>query len=339
MNRNDVAKKAGVSGATVSRVFNSPDSVSTDTRDRVYKAAEELGYHPNVIASNFVRGISGNVGVVIPQIPHVHIFSVYYFSEVLSGIGESLRQHGYDLMLFFHNTREEGENDYLPYFRGGKVDGCILLGTRQDDKGLLKLQQAGLKFCLVNNYLPDSGISFIDVDNRAGSYEAVTHLLELGHRNIAFLNGPPYYSNSIDRYEGYSRALRQKGMEIDPCNLLEGNYGRKSGYAAAAKFLQLRNRPTALFAANDRMAAGILQGFRDRGLRIPQDVSLVGYDDSDIATMAEPQLTTVRIPFYELGSRCAEEFVKVLQNRTDESFSIFIKPRLIKRASTAICLL
>lgn len=333
-NRNDVARKAGVSGATVSRVFNDPDCVSAETREKVMNAAHELNYHPNVIASNFVKGISGNIGVVMPYIPNVHIFSVYYFSEILSGIGEALAEYGYDLVLFFNKPDNEGRNDYSRYFKGKKVDGCILLGTHRDDIGLLELRKTRHKFCLINNYIENSSISFVDVDNVYGSYEAVSHLIKLGHRNIAFLNGPSCYSNSIDRRAGYLKALKEHNIPVKDEFFIEGNYGKKSGYNASEKIIKLKNMPTAVFAANDRMAAGLMQGLREKGVRIPQDIAVTGYDDADIATIVEPQLTTVRIPFFELGRRCVDEFIKIINNECREKFDVFIKPELIIRESS-----
>jgi LacI family transcriptional regulator len=333
-NRNDVAKRAGVSGATVSRVFNNPGSVSPETREKVMKACEELNYHPNVIASNFVRGISGNIGVIIPYIPNVHIFSVYYFSELLSGIGEALQQNGYDLLLFFHKTGADTENEYAQYFNGGKVDGCILLGTHRNDFGLIKLRESGCKFCMVNNYIENSGISFIDVDNTKGSRDAVEYLIRLGHREIAFLNGPAHFSNSVDRMKGYTDALGKYDIPLKSEYLLEGNYGKKSGYTAAKKILSLDRRPTAVFAGNDRMAAGLVYGLKEQGVRTPEDIAVIGYDDSDTATLVDPNLTTVHIPFFEIGKRCVEEFIRLIQEPTEASFEIFVEPELVVRKSS-----
>lgn len=333
-NRNDVARKAGVSGATVSRVFNNPDSVSPETRSKVQKACEELKYHPNVIASNFVKGISGNIGVIIPHIPNIHIFSVYYFSELLSGIGEALAEKGYDLLLFFHKVRRNVENDYLQYFKGGKIDGCILLGTHRNDTGLLKLKDTDYKFCMVNNYIQNSGISFIDVDNVKGSYEAVNHLIKLGHRDIAFLNGPSHFSNSIDRQTGYLKALREHNISFDNQYMLEGTYGKKSGYLAASLIAKMKSPPTAVFSGNDRMAAGLVQGLKEKGIKIPEDIAVIGYDDSDTASILEPKLTSVRIPFYEIGKRCVCEFVKLINGEAQDGFQIFIDPQLVVRASS-----
>ena len=298
------------------------------------RAAAELNYHPNLIASNFVKGVSGNIGVIIPNIPNVHIFSVYYFSELLSGIGEALEENGYNLMLFFCKADEKGISDYSAYFKSGKVDGCVLLGTRRNDAGILSLQDMGYKFCLVNSYIEGSDISFIDVDNVTGSYEAVNHLISLGHRRIAFLNGPENYTNSIDRLAGYKKALEENKIPFDTKNVILGNYGKKSGYKASGDILKFRKMPTAVFTGNDRMAAGLIQGLTDRGLKIPGDISIAGYDDSDISTIVQPALTTVHIPFFEMGKRCIREFIKQVKGEQSGGFKVLIKPELIVREST-----
>lgn len=333
VNRNDVARRAGVSGATVSRAFNNPESVGENTREKVMKAAVELDYHPNLIASNFVKGVSGNIGVIIPQIPNVHIFSVYYFSELLSGIGESLEEQGYNLMLFFCRTREDGRNDYSGYFKSGKVDGCIFLGTRRNDEGLLHIKEAGYELCLVNNYIEDSEISYIDVDNIDGSYAAVKHLIGLGHRRIAILNGPDTFTNSLDRLAGYKKALEESDIPLDEELIFRGNYGKKSGYNLSNQILSLKRVPTAIFCGNDRMAAGLIQGLNEKDLKIPRDISVVGYDDSDISTIVQPALTTVHIPFYEMGKSCVNEFVSQVKGNKSTGFRVLIKPELIIRGS------
>ena len=336
--RNDVAKKACVSGATVSRVFNNPDSVSQSTRDKVIQAAKELNYHPNIIASNFTKGISGNIGVVVPKIPNVRIFSVYYFAELLNGIGECLSEQGYNLVLFYHemgNFHKLTGGDYTNYFTGGKVDGCILLGTYYNDSALINLKKTHHKFCLINNYIKNTDISFIDVDNVNGSIIAVNHLINLGHKKIAFLNGPNSYINSIDRLKGYKLALESNDISFDESLIFEGNYGRKSGYYAAKRMLEINNRPSSVFVGNDRMAAGLVQGFSEEGVKVPEDISVLGYDDSDIATLITPQLTTMHVSFYELGKKCASEFVKYIKGDKNV-FGIYMKPELIIRNSTAM---
>lgn len=337
-----------MSGATVSRVFNKPGSVSPSTREKVLKAAKELDYYPNIIATSLIKGISRNIGVVIPRIRNIHMLSVYYFAELLGGIGDALAKRGYNLILLYHDIDTDicaknggnsampaiPENDYTKYFKGNKVDGCILLGTFANDPSLLKLKKEGYRFCLINNYVENSGINYVDADNVKGSYETVKYLISLGHGNIAFLNGPMYYTNSIDRLKGYKKALEECNIPFNRELLFEGNYGRKSGYYAAKKIISVKNPPSAVFVSNDRMAAGLLQGLLENGVKVPDDISIVGYDDSDIATVVTPQLTTVHVPFYEMGNRCADEFIKYIKGE-NACFRIFMQPEIVIRKSSS----
>ena len=329
-----MAVKAGVSGATVSRVFNRPESVSPSTREKVLKAAKDLDYHPNVIATNFIKGISGNIGVIIPRIKNIHMLSVYYFAELLGGIGDALSRRGYNLVLLYHDITGPvmPGNDYTTYFKEDNVDGGIVLGTFANEPSLVKLKEEGYRFCLINNYIENSGISYADADNLKGSYKAVKYLINLGHEKIAFLNGPMYYTNSIDRLKGYKRAMEEHGIPFNRELLFEGNYGRKSGYTAARKILSAKSPPSAIFVSNDRMAAGLLQGLLESGVKVPGDISIVGYDDSDVATVVTPQLTTVHVSFYEIGYRCADELVKCIKGEKDY-FGISVQPKIVIRKS------
>ena len=331
-NRNDVARAAGVSGATVSRVFGQTGQVSENTRELVVKAAKELGYTPNIVARNFVKRSSGNIGVVVPMIPKVHIFSVHYFSELLSGIGEALSEKGFGLLLMFRKIGLQQTDGFSQFFSGGKVDGCIMLGTTTDDWPLLLEEEH--HFCLINNYLKNKEISFIDTDNVYGAYAAVSYLRSLGHTRIAFLNGPRNFTNSIDREKGYMSVLEADKLPVVPEYMLEGNYGYKSGVAAADAIVSIKNRPSAVFAANDRMAAGLITGLKRRDIRVPEDISIIGYDDSDIASTTVPAITTVKIPFYDMGYECGIRFIELISSKGEKRFQVFIKPGLVIRDST-----
>ena len=331
-NRNDVAKAAGVSGATVSRVFGNTGPVSEQTRQVVFKTAKELGYSPNIVARNFVKRSSGNIGVVVPMIPKVHIFSVHYFSELLSGIGEALSEKGFGLLLMFRRMEADHGEGFTSFFSGGRVDGCILLGTTKDDWPLLEKEKH--YFCLINNYLKEKDISFIDTDNVYGSFMAVSHLISLGHTKIALLNGPKKFTNSIDREKGYLNALDAYKIPVVPEYFYEGNYGYKSGVTVAEAMIRSANMPSAVFAANDRMAAGLIAGLKQKRIKVPEDISVIGYDDSDIASTTVPAITTVRIPFYEMGYECGMKFIELMESKGEKKFQVFIKPELVIREST-----
>ncbi|MFD1954340.1 LacI family DNA-binding transcriptional regulator [Paenibacillus thailandensis] len=304
-----MAKLAGVSEATVSRVLNGVGPIKEETRRKVREAAERLGYVPSSIARQFAKRKSGNIGVILPFVPKVHLFSTYYFSEILSGIGEAAGRLSYDLLLIFRDRN--GPPDYAKLFRMRKIDACIILGaqnTPEEREALAELHAEGFPFCLVNQRFDEEGYLSVDADHRAGSYEAVRHLIVRGFRRIAMMNGPETYSNSGDRYAGYVKAHLEGGLEIDRERLFIGNYSSKSGYAASPSIAEQvkLGRIDAVFAANDRMAIGLVNGLREHGVEAGCDVAVVGYDDSDGSRIVHPRLTTVSVPFYEMGQKAAE---------------------------------
>nr|WP_272880354.1 LacI family DNA-binding transcriptional regulator [Paenibacillus azoreducens] len=310
--RKSVAEMAGVSEATVSRVFNNVGPIREETRCKVLEAADKLGYYPNAIAQSFARRKSGNLGVILPYVPKVHLFSTYYFSEILNGIGEQVRELRYDMLLIFRKPGDD--NGYIELFRSQKVDACVLLGTTdtpKERKSLKALEEAGYPFCLVNQHFEGEHFLEVDAGHERGAYEAVKHLLDEGFRKIAFLNGPAEYSNSTDRLRGYVRAMTEAGRisqgeklgrAVPPEWLDTGNYSRTSGYEAASRFFHNRQQIDAVFAANDRMAIGLMQGFRDLGIAPGRDIAIVGYDNSDGARITDPPLTSVDVPFYRMGA-------------------------------------
>ncbi|MEK8132125.1 LacI family DNA-binding transcriptional regulator [Paenibacillus filicis] len=329
--RKEVAAMAGVSEATVSRVFNGVGPMKEATKQKVLEAAAALNYHPNAIAQNFARRRSGNLGVVLPYVPKVHIFSTYYFAEVLSGIGEQARNSGYDMLLMF---RAPGEgSDYSGFFRSHKVDGCIILGatdTPQEREELRKLEEFSYPYCLVNQQYPGEDFHLVDADHVQGSYEAVRYLIGEQHRRIAFLNGSPEYSNSADRWQGYKRAMKESGLlqpELErPGDMpdgwyYEGNYSRKSGVAAAHKLAAYlaSGEIDGIFASNDRMAIGLIQGLRELGYQPGQHYSIIGYDDSEASRVTDPPLTTVAVPFYEMGFLAAKRVLDRLNANGQEA--------------------
>lgn len=311
--RKEVAERAGVSEATVSRVLNGVGPVREKTRRRVLEAAEALGYRPNAVARNFALGRSGHFGVVVPHIPKVHLFSTHYFSELLSGIGEAAGRMGYGLLLLFRNPDERF--DYETLFREKRVDALLVLGSRDtpaEREELLKLRKTGAPFCLVSQYVPGERLPSVDADHVSGARAAVRHLVALGCRRIAFLNGPAVYSNSRDRLIGYRAALEEAGIAYDPDLVVEADYSRTGGARAAEeRIAPIVGRLDAVFAANDRMAIGLVQVLKARGVAVGRDLAVVGYDDSDDARLCDPPLSTVRVPLYEMGRAAAERVLRL----------------------------
>jgi DNA-binding LacI/PurR family transcriptional regulator len=333
--RKDVALAAGVSEATVSRVLNGIGPMREDTKQRVLQVVRELNYYPNAIAQSFARRRSGNLGVILPYVPKVHLFSTHYFAEILSGIGEAVQQKGYDLLLLFRSS--ELEQDYTSLFYSQKVDACIILGSNDSpnsEKALQQLWEQNLPFCLVNQHFAMHSFNEIDADHVKGSYDAMQHLLSKGYKRIAFLNGSLQFLNSRDRLEGYQMALKEAGLAFAQERMFMGNYSRKSGMQAAQLIYEQKDNIDAVFAANDRMAIGLMQGLRELGVRAGEDIAIVGYDDSDAAHLSDMPLTTVHVPFYEMGKIAAERLLKqVLGEQEKNVFQEKLATNLVVRKS------
>jgi LacI family transcriptional regulator len=264
---------------------------------------------PNALAQQLARKKSGNIGVILPFVPKVHLFSTYYFSEILSGIGEAANRFGYNLLLIFREPSDA--KDYAMLFRTQKIDACIVLGARdvpEERAALEQLKEEGYPFCLVNQRFDGTGFMTVDADHAEGSRQAVRHLIEGGRCSIAFLNGPPEYSSSRDRLSGYQAALRESGIGYLEELVFVGNYSRKSGCEQAARIGELirSGGVDAVFAANDRMAIGLMQGLKELGIETGERYALVGYDNSDGSRIISPTLSTVEVPFFEMGRLAAE---------------------------------
>ncbi|MDG0791695.1 LacI family transcriptional regulator [Cohnella ginsengisoli] len=321
--RREVAELAGVSEATVSRVMNGVGPIKEETRRKVAAAADRLGYQLNALASGFAKGRSGNIGVVLPHVPKVRLFSTYYFSEILSGIGDVLHQAGYGLLLLYRNP--QARYDYVSLYRTRRVDACLILGASdlpEEAASVFALADEGLPCCVVDQRYARPGLPCVGADHRAGAYAAARYMLDAGHRRIGFLNGSPHYSNSADRYEGYRQALAETGLSPDPAIQFEGNYSRKSGQEAAGAIFDRLEALDGLLCANDRMAIGAIQGLRERGVAVPERLPVIGYDNSDASSLTDPPLTTVEVPFYEMGRLAAESVMARLSGESGGSSGV-----------------
>lgn len=302
----DVASRAGVSAATVSRVLNRNYPVAEETRLRVLAAVRDLGYVANAHARALLKSTTGVVGVIL------HDVSDPYFAEIVRGIQQLAAEHG-KLVLLCNSLREPGrEISYVETLRAHRVDAIILAGGYvHDDSYLLDLQEQAVRLREQGSRLVLCGrhpvrASAVQPDNVGGASRLTRHLLEQGHRRIAHLSGPANFSTTDDRLAGYRGALDAFGVELDPDLVVAADFSRDGGYAAARALLDSGRDFTAVFAANDLVAVGALAAFRERGLRVPEDVSLAGFDDLPVARDMCPPLTTVSVPMVEIGRRCME---------------------------------
>ncbi len=337
--RTEVAKLAGVSEATVSRVLSGTGPIKEATRLKVMEAAEALGYVPSDIARQFAKKRSGNLGVVLPFMPNVPLFSTFYFSQLLGGIGLAAGERGLNLLLIF---RQPGDaSPYAGLFRSRKADACIVLGSSEvpgEREALQELEAAGYPYAVAGQRFEGLEHRTVDGDHAAGSRQTVAHLHGLGCRSIAFVGGPSHYSNSGDRYAGYVEGLEQADLPLRQDIILEGKYSRKSGLALASQIEQLlrSGQADSVYAGNDRMAIGIMQGLLEKGIQAGKDYALAGYDGSDGASMTSPQLTSVAVPFDEVGRQAALRAIGEAEGGIVPAHELMLATRLAARDSTLL---
>ncbi len=301
----DVARKAGVSVATVSRVINDSGPVSPDTRARIRETARELRYTPNSAARSLSVKRSHTLGALLPDLYGE------FFSEVIRGIDETAQQHHHHLLISSsHNDRAQIAAA-LRAMRG-RVDGLLLMSPGVDGETLAAELPEELPVVLLNCPVRDARYATLAIDNRRGARAMVEHLLAIGHRRIAFIRGAARNHDARERLTGYRAALRAAGIAREAELELAGDFTESGGHAAACAALRLRPRPTAIFAANDAMALGALSAVRQHGMRVPDDIAVVGFDDIPVARYLTPPLTTVQVGISALGERAATILLQML---------------------------
>jgi LacI family transcriptional regulator len=301
----DIARLAGVSTATVSRVLNEKPDVDPETRERIQRIMDEHNYVPNAAASGLAGRRSYMLGALVPSLAWPLL------PELMRGIGEVVGNTVYDLILYSiaDANHEKDLSDIINRIMGTRLTaGLLAVYPGPSAKHLAKLHSRNFAVVLIDDqWTPPEGIPWITVDNRGGAYEATRHLIRLGHRRIAHIQGPLKYQVSHNRYAGYCDALAEAGIALDPALVLEGDFTPPSGRLCANAFFDLpaEKRPTAIFAGSDWMAYGVIAAARQRGLRVPEDIAVVGFDDNLTSAHMEPALTTVRQPFYDMGCATA----------------------------------
>jgi DNA-binding LacI/PurR family transcriptional regulator len=325
----DVAEMAGVSASTVSRAIHEPQMVNARTRARVQDAIRALGYRPSRVARRLrvERGSSNLIGLVIPDIQNP------FFADLARGVEDVAQQHGYAVFLGNSDEDIEKERRYLDVMLAEAVDGVILPPCSERDAAALELARSGTPLVCVDRRLARAAVDMVLIDNVRGAYAATEHLIGLGQRRIGFIVGPRRFSTSNDRLQGYRQALADHGIEVDPTLVREGDSRQGSGRQRAHELLALANRPTALLVGNSMMTLGAMEAIREAGLRIPDDVALVGYDDVPWSLAVTPPLTLVRQPAYELGQRGMELLLQRLRDPERSKTIMQLQPELVIRES------
>jgi len=329
----DVAKRAGVAPITVSRVINGSRNVSEATRARVQEAIDELGYVPNRLARSLRLKRTHTLALVVTDITNP------FWTTVVRGAEDAAQDAGFNVILCNTDESEAKQERYLDVMLQKQVDGILLVPARTRHELLEWIRKQRTPVVVLDRRFYSGEVDVVRGDSEGGAYELIRHLLSLGHRRIAVLSGPRDVSTSADRVAGCRRAFKEAGLEVPPEWVRYGAFSQESGYEMAHRVLAASPRPTAVFAANNFIAVGALRAIRDAGLSVPEDVSVVGFDDRASDLVIEPFLTVADQPAYEMGRRAARLLLDRLSGAAaDGCQEIVLSTKIIVRKSSGPCL-
>lgn len=309
---NDVAKKAGVSTATVSHVINNSRFVTDGTRQRVLDAVRSLNYRRDGVARSLRRSQTGSIGLMISDIANP------FFPDIVRGAEDMARSRGYNLILCNTDENAEKEQLYLDVLLEKRVDGILMTPTGGNQQYLLDLLASAMPIAFVDRWLPGIGVDAAVVDNEQAAYNAVSHLIALGHRRIAVVEAELQSSAIAERLDGYCRALAEAAIPFDPRLMVTSRSDIEAGLRVASRLLAAQPRPSAVFGTNNLVTLGLMQAIVQLELRCPEDVAVVGFDDFPWATAFHPALTTVAQPSYALGQTATKLLLRRIARRQDE---------------------
>ena len=325
----DIAREVGVSPSTVSRALSDSPLISEKTKQNVKEVAQRLGYERNELARGLVKGSSGAVGLVVADITNP------FFSDIAQGVGEVAHRFGYGVMLCDTAGKANRESDYIRLLRRKRVDGLILTSATINDPYLKDLAKTRTPFILVSRLCRSVDAPYVVVDDRVGARLAVEHLINLGHQYIGFIGGPANVQSSRDRMATYREVLQEHGLAEKEEWMGFSDFTQAAGRKAGRQMLSLPERPSAIFAANDMIALGVLEVAEEMGFLIPDDLSLVGYNDISYASLPRVQLTTVAQPTQEMGQIASEWLLSTIEEHKRHPLHCVLNPHLVVRRSTA----
>ncbi|WP_019635429.1 LacI family DNA-binding transcriptional regulator [Paenibacillus fonticola] len=331
----DVAKKAGVSPSTVSRVLSNHPRISAETSRKVKEIMEQLGYHPNIMAKSLVSKTTNSICIMLPKSAE-ELFSNYFFMELIRGIVTQASRLGYDVLISTGANEKEELEGVSRLLNGRRVDGVILLYSRTDDPVIDFLHENAHPFVLIGRSDQFSDILSVDNDNVQASYDATKHLISMGHERIGFVSGPPDLVVSKDRLLGYMNALADAGLESRAEWIVEGEFLQESGYRAMSFFMNLPNRPTAIVLIDDVVAFGILRGLHELKYKVPEDLCLVSFNNIPLSELSNPPLSSMDIGIYNLGYTASQVLIQSIQNNNEPLYQNrhIIPHRLMIRESS-----
>lgn len=329
----DIAKLAGVSRTTVSFVLNNRTDVkiSEATRKKVLNIAKELDYYPHAIATSLVKNKTRTIGLILCQRLE-SVFSDAFLPRVLLGVSTVAQNKDYKILLqYVEDLTKKGT--YYSLAREKRIDGIILSGPMSDDKELLRLKDENFPIVLMGQ-IGEDNFSYSDIDNVKAAKNAVQHLISHGHKRIAIItNAPLNYTASESRLSGYKSALEENSIPYDEELIGIGDFTPQSGFKEMQKLLSLKKLPTAIFVASDVVAFGVMDALKKGGMKIPQDIALVGFDNVNLSEYVDPPLTTVDLPGYEIGKNAANILIDNIENNKNDNKKIILETHLVIRKS------
>ncbi|SDH76543.1 transcriptional regulator, LacI family [Alteribacillus persepolensis] len=327
MKMSDVAKMANVSPATVSRVLSNPELVSKKTRDKVLEVINQVNYQPHIVARQFRTKETKTILAVVPDITSA------FFSEVLRGIEHTAIREGYQVILGDTENSVERENDYINLLLQKQVDGMLLLTARLEKEKLEELAEH-FPIVLACEYIDGLNVPTVSIDNISAARKATEHLIKLGHERVAHICGPMNVILGRDRLRGFRQAMMSHDLDVDPSYIQEGgNESLESGYNQMMKLLALETPPTGVFVYNDEMAMGAMKAVKNSGLRIPEDIAIVGFDNLKMASVVEPHLTSIDQPKYKIGQKAMSILIQKINKEKITKQSFVMKDHLFIRQS------
>lgn len=329
----DIAKRAGVSPSTVSRVISGNPRISEATARRVKAIMDELGYHPNAMAKSLVQGVTHTIGLLLPRSAE-ELFQNQFFAEVIRGIVTRATRSEYDLMLATGTSESEELDAVNRLMRGRRVDGLILLNARSSDPVVALLASQRFPFVLIGRSDEAPDILTVDNDNVQAAYDVTRHLILQGHQRVGFVSGPPNLVVSKDRLAGYRKAMEESGIPTRQEWIVEGDFLQESGYRAMSLIMQLPERPTALVVMDDMMALGVLGGVTELGFKVPDDLALFGFNNIPLSALTTPPISSVDIGVYQLGYMASTRLLQAIKGEPIPAARTLIPHRLIARDSS-----
>jgi len=323
----DVANEAGVSISTVSKVLNNTGSIAEKTRKRVRETMRELNYQPSVVAS--VKKRIQTIGLLIPNIANP------FMAEIARGIENHVKKYGFSLMICSTDNDLKNEIEYISILKQKYVDGVIIATGLKENKAIKELLKAEIPVTLLSRDVSSLAVDAVLVDDFLGGYQATEHLISLGHEKIAIITEDINFPTIQARVEGYKKALEEAGLEYDENLVFSNNTSVDEGNQSTRELLTSTSPPTAIFASTEFLAIGAIQGARELAVKVPEELSIIGFDNTVLSTICDPPLTTIAQPIQEMSEKVVELLVAEIENSKETKQRVVLSPRLVVRKSTS----